>query len=607
MGLSSNQARFLSLTARQIDVEQRLQQICQRRLRLSSELENVATSYNNQISNRKMFLSRVGTQGGIESMSLGNLRNHGYYVMSGNTILEGITGWVPTTPPESGTYNQGDYGLGAGESMGHIFSVGADNWRITSVTTYGGIERPLINNIIPGSQTLAGATEVHNAAEFQTALTAGQNIILENDIDLSSLGTVTNYLVANYSGNLEGNGYKLSNLNINGTGGRVGIIGTMNSGTISNLILDNINVNNSSVFSSGTLVGYMADGTLNNIAVLNSSVNSVSDTNFVGGLTGWQNNGTISNCSTDTNITGTVVDAGGIAGVSNGAISYSRVLGDINVAGSNGVGGLIGVLIGGGVVNVDHCYSTGNITNTGVGNAGGLVGGEDDDVYTLTSCYATGNISAASGHKGGLIGGPTSETTINNSVWDSTTTGCADAQGSGEATLNNTAGLTTAQMNDDATVQSYLGAAGWDYSPTGYPILSGTTSSVLYQYTAEKVEHPAADPTPEEIEEGLRNGSLSLARDANQYTQDPITIDGSDYEEVDWRKVPCIFDELYAADDLSAETRYDNTISEINAQDKKLQLEQTSIEVQYKAITSEREAVKKILDTNAQSSFKYFS
>ena len=54
MGISSNQARFLALSSRQVDLEFRIQQICQRRLRLSSELENVATGYNNQISNRQM-------------------------------------------------------------------------------------------------------------------------------------------------------------------------------------------------------------------------------------------------------------------------------------------------------------------------------------------------------------------------------------------------------------------------------------------------------------------------------------------------------------------------------------------------------------------------
>ena len=111
----------------------------------------------------------------------------------------------------------------------------------------------------------------------------------------------------------------------------------------------------------------------------------------------------------------------------------------------------------------------------------------------------------------------------------------------------------------------------------------------------------------EDLEEGLRNGTYSLVREANEYTQSPLSIGGNSYEEVDLRTTPENYDELNKSDDVDAENKYDKTIAEINAQDKKLQLEQTSVEVEYKAVTSENEAVKKILYTNAQSSFKYFS
>ena len=36
-------------------------------------------------------------------------------------------------------------------------------------------------------------------------------------------------------------------------------------------------------------------------------------------------------------------------------------------------------------------------------------------------------------------------------------------------------------------------------------------------------------------------------------------------------------------------------------------LEQEKVSTEYQALTSEKDAVKKILTTNAQSSFKYFS
>lgn len=115
------------------------------------------------------------------------------------------------------------------------------------------------------------------------------------------------------------------------------------------------------------------------------------------------------------------------------------------------------------------------------------------------------------------------------------------------------------------------------------------------------------------LEAAIRSGSIVLASQADAFTQTPVATNNSvdattaNYELRDWRTMPDIADELYKGDDLTAENKYDRTVTEINSQDKKLQLEQSSVEVEYKAIVSEKEAVKKILDTNATASFKYFS
>ncbi len=111
----------------------------------------------------------------------------------------------------------------------------------------------------------------------------------------------------------------------------------------------------------------------------------------------------------------------------------------------------------------------------------------------------------------------------------------------------------------------------------------------------------------EMVDAALRAGLITVATVADEFTQTPVYLGTDPYELKDWRTLPAIADELLKSDDVDAENKYDKTISEINAQDKKLQLEQTSIEVEYKAVSSERESVKKILDTNAQASFKYFS
>jgi len=115
------------------------------------------------------------------------------------------------------------------------------------------------------------------------------------------------------------------------------------------------------------------------------------------------------------------------------------------------------------------------------------------------------------------------------------------------------------------------------------------------------------------LEAAIRSGIIIIASQADEFTQTPVAIGNAvdtttaNYELRDWRTMPDIADELYKSDDLDAENKYDRTVTEINSQDKKLQLEQASTEVEYKAIVSEKEAVKKILDTNATASFKYFS
>ena len=113
--------------------------------------------------------------------------------------------------------------------------------------------------------------------------------------------------------------------------------------------------------------------------------------------------------------------------------------------------------------------------------------------------------------------------------------------------------------------------------------------------------------TPEILEAAIRAGVISIATEEDIYTQQSYAIDGTDYEIRDWRTLSQLADELYKGDNAEAETTYEKVTAEINAQDKKLQLEQTAIEIEYKAVTTEKDAVKKILDQNAQASFKYFS
>jgi len=136
---------------------------------------------------------------------------------------------------------------------------------------------------------------------------------------------------------------------------------------------------------------------------------------------------------------------------------------------------------------------------------------------------------------------------------------------------------------------------------------SGTLSVGTKTYSATQLGLDSTAAEEDYVEAALRAGLISVATVADEYTQESVAVGGTNYEVKDWRTLPNIADELYKGDDAAAENKYERTVTQINAQDKKLQLEQASIEVEYKAVTSEKEAVKKILDTNASTSFKYFS
>lgn len=581
MGLSSNQARFLSLTARQCDLEQRVQQICQRRLRLSSELENVATQYNNSISNRKLF---IPTQSSLQNLSLDNLSALGFKVINTQT------GEILKNRPDS----------------------------------------------IPAGQTVITSTEqfLDIVAQMNGGTGLNGQYVLACDIDLSGYDTGGAALInQNFTGSFDGNGYQISNLTINAAAGstNVGIFNSIGgSATVKNLELSNIDINTGvgSTYT-GALAGTMSGGNVSNIKVDGTDISGNTNVFYVGGLVGALSGGTISGCSVIDVSLDSARNVGGLVGsMSGGTVTGCETSGQVNQTFNDSnanddtmAGGLIGAVWAGDVNNswssadvytkyryaggitgiiantatVSNCYATGDI-KADIGPSGGFAG-DIRQSSVITNCYATG--VSTGGSPGGFYAWNSSGSgylgSINNSFYNSTNyTGGNFGAGSDSARWFNSGALTTADIENKTaafnTITGSWSTSIWDMTRTE-PILKNVGYS---EYV-------------EDLEANLRSGQYSLIQYADEFTQSPINIDSYDYEEIDWRTLPSLNDELYNGDDTDAENKYDKIVSEINAQDKKLQLEQTSVETEYKAVTSEKEAVKKILDTNAQSSFKYFS
>jgi hypothetical protein len=137
-----------------------------------------------------------------------------------------------------------------------------------------------------------------------------------------------------------------------------------------------------------------------------SSTGEVSGTDYVGGLVGYLEN-EISNCQSSAVVSGNdfvgglIGSAGGWIGIARGCteISDCNASGDVTAAGG-GVGGLLGANYDS---NVIDCYAAGTVSAEGP--VGGLVGHNNGEYRGgfLTGCYATGDVSGDVA-VGGLVG-----------------------------------------------------------------------------------------------------------------------------------------------------------------------------------------------------------
>jgi hypothetical protein len=138
---------------------------------------------------------------------------------------------------------------------------------------------------------------------------------------------------------------------------------------------------------------------------------------YVGGLVGHNHDGSLSNCHSTGNVAGDM-QVGGLVGINEGTVSNSYST--ATVTGGEAVGGLVG--LNGGTVS--NSYSTGSVT--GNSSVGGLVGWND-------------------------------EGTVDNSFWDTET--------SGQATSDGGTGKNTTAMQDITT----FSGATWDIIAVANP------------------------------------------------------------------------------------------------------------------------------------------
>lgn len=458
-----------------------------------------------------------------------------------------------------------------------------------------------------------------NAGTKTAALSSSYTMMRTTDLagyNWTPVGDATNAFTGTFNGNNatkqdDGTYIQINNMSIDQTGiansRYVGFFGS-SRGTIKEVTL-----------AGATIALAKADG-------------AITWDGQVGGIVGFNSGGLVQNCNAGIagdgiliTVAGSAEDIGGLVGTNDndGTIDKCSATGTmlINTSGGAKGGGDIGGLIGWQKSGATTLSSANMdiITKGTISYLSAFV--SDGGSGTLTNCYSAGTINTNGGavtqystYLSGISSGTPAMTATNSYMdngngtydyWD--TNKLADGAPSNNdinyATLiskltTNTAGMITvggqqvSAWNTDGT----LNMTAVNTRTVNVPQLDSVTSpNTLLERTS------AID-----LETGLRNGTYSLAKEADAMTQSSVAVRNKNYEIFDWRTTPIVSDELYEADDEEAQTIYERTIRDVNAQDKQLELEQTNITTEYTAVTSEKEAVKKILDTNSQASFKYF-
>lgn len=207
------------------------------------------------------------------------------------------------------------------------------------------------------------------SSEDSSALCARLGADIELTDNWEPFSSKSGYPTTAYAGTFDGNGHKISGVNVNTTAPNAGFFGVINGAVIENLRLEG---------------------------------NISSSNNYVGGIVGKIQQGTVTNCSFAGSVTTTKsgANAGGIAGASgNTAKQTAAISGCVNTASVSG--GIVGGIVGAPKYTaIADCYNTGAISGTS--RCGGIVGNLQSK-STVKNCYSIGTLNG-DGTKGDICG-----------------------------------------------------------------------------------------------------------------------------------------------------------------------------------------------------------
>ena len=279
----------------------------------------------------------------------------------------------------------------------------------------------------------------------------------------------------------DGNGYVIRNLAIRSELTNIGLFGV----TAANAIIRNVGlVNNLSDYTGssnglnyvGGLVGFQNGGSITGSYATGNADGGDGNVNYVGGLVGFQNSGSITASYATGDADGGAGNqdyVGGLVGLQNGSITGSYATGDADGGAGifDSVGGLVGFKQSG---SITASYATGN-ADGGDGNSdyvGGLVGRQQ--FGNIRASYATGNADGGDGNSdrvGGLVGFNDFGSISASYSFGSKVGGeNAGVDGTGKPTgVTSAADLTAANVGSSWNSASSSTLGAWDFGGSAQP------------------------------------------------------------------------------------------------------------------------------------------
>ena len=360
-----------------------------------------------------------------------------------------------------------------------VTNLGITNVYVYSTRGAAGLAATSFNDSIISNCYVTGA--VSGGFEFGGLVASnGSGSIIKNSYSTATVSGSESYIGGLVGENLGGtisNSYSTGAVSgLSNVGGLVGI--NFYGGTISN------SYSTGAVSAVGGTVGGLVavngDGypASNHIISNSYHTGAVSGTTDVGGLVGINDsNGTISNSYNKGTVNGSGDIAfdvsywgiGGLVGQNKGSITTSYNAG--NVSGSatlgiyKGLGGLVGVNVEGS--SISNSYNKGSVSGistfgsyNGIGGLVGVNGGAISYSHSVGAVSGNANV-------GGLVGSFYNGGSTSNSYWDVTTSGQTMSAGG--------TGLTTAQMQTQASFVGWDFTNVWNIAPGTYPYLRWQT------------------------------------------------------------------------------------------------------------------------------------